>query len=224
MILILVLFLVLVYVTILSLTKPRRFARLFSIRTFSQAVETNDSLAQKTKVLADQYYKEKNFLAAEKAYLKILKTEHNNWSAYNRLGLIYSHLNNMADAIECFTIAADLKSTATLFYNLSMIHFKNRNFADAAKNLEKSLELEPNHITRMLALARTYRILDKYDQQVELLTKINLLSKNNVDPLILLAEAYLNKRDQTNARKVFRKILKIDPRNKRALAGLTNQP
>ena len=57
--------------------------------------------------IAGRYYSEKNFLAAEKAYLKVLKVDHKNSLAYSRLGFIYSHFGQVDDAVECFQIVAD---------------------------------------------------------------------------------------------------------------------
>src|SRR6266571_4788203 len=57
---------------------------------------------------ANRLYSERKWLAAEKAYLNVLKHDHKNITAYSHLGIIYSAQKNLADAIECFEIAARL--------------------------------------------------------------------------------------------------------------------
>ncbi len=121
--------------------------------------ETLDNLLD----IAGRYYAEKNYLSAEKAYLKVLRVDHKNSLAYSRLGFIYSHLGNNEDAIECFKIVAETYPNAASFHNLSMMYFKTREYQKSADALEKSLSMEM-HISRLINLARIYRIQNKFDK------------------------------------------------------------
>ena len=89
---------------------------------------SHDSRLESLLEIASRYYAEKNYLASEKAYLKVLKVDHKNSLAYSRLGFIYSHFGQVDDAIDCFQIVADNYPNSASYYNLAMMLFKNRRF------------------------------------------------------------------------------------------------
>lgn len=180
---------------------------------------TVETKVEKLKEVAGRYYDEKNFLAAEKAYLKLLKIDHKNIKAYSRLGFIYNHFGNSADAVECFEIVARAKPSATSYHNLAMALFKNREFAKSAAALEKSLQREEN-LSRLISLARIYRIMSKYDRQIEVLQKAQSMSPQDAEILLLLADAYLHAKDTSKAEQTFAQVLRIDPNNARARQAL----
>jgi len=172
--------------------------------------------------MAGRYYAEKNYLAAEKAYLKVLKVDHKNSLAYSRLGFIYSHFGQVDDAIECFQIVADNYPNAASYYNLSMMLFKSRKFKRSARALEKSVEMEETP-ARQVALARIYRVMGLYDKQIKTLLRALELEPDSVSIMQLLAESYIHEGMKEDAEKTFKEILKIDPKNLRAKQALTTQ-
>jgi len=172
--------------------------------------------------MAGRYYAEKNYLAAEKAYLKVLKVDHKNSLAYSRLGFIYSHFGQVDDAIECFQIVADNYPNAASYYNLSIMLFKSRKFKRSAKALEKSIEMEETS-ARLVALARVYKVMGLYEKQIKTLKRALELEPESVSIMQLLAEAYIHEGMKGEAEKTFKQILKIDPKNLRAKQALTTQ-
>ena len=60
------------------------------ISNLSSAPPSQDVALDTLLDTAGRYYAEKNYLAAEKAYLKVLKVDHKNSLAYSRLGFVYS--------------------------------------------------------------------------------------------------------------------------------------
>lgn len=194
----------------------------YKIRLIDMAVEnlavlpiSHDTRLESLLEIAGRYYAEKNYLAAEKAYLKVLKVDHKSSLAYSRLGFIYSHFGQVDDAIECFQIVADTYPNAASYYNLAMMLFKNRKFKRSARALEKSIELEETP-ARLIALARVYRILGQYELQINTLTRAMELEPESISIMQLLAEAYIHGGDQKKAQSIFRKILKLEPNNLRA--------
>lgn len=191
----------------------------FLINNLSAAPPSQDVALDSLLEVAGRYYAEKNYLSAEKGYLKVLRVDHKNSLAYSRLGFIYSHLGNTDDAIECFKIVADTYPNAASYHNLAMMYFKNRDFPRSAEALEKSLSMEV-HFSRLINLARIYRAMNKYDKQIVTLVHAHELEPHNIEAMQLLAESYLHEKDEKSARAIFRKILKEDPQNLRARAGL----
>lgn len=180
---------------------------------------SHDTRLESLLDIASRYYAEKNYLAAEKAYLKVLKVDHKNSLAYSRLGFIYSHFGQVEDAIECFQIVADNYPNAASYYNLAMMLFKNRKFKRSARALERSIELEETP-ARLIALARIYRVTGQYEQQIKTLERALELEADNVSIMQLLAEAFIHEGDSKKANNMFRHILKIEPNNLRARQAL----
>lgn len=214
-----ILFLIIFIITIFAIaTKQSRFTNGL-INNLTTSPPSQDVALESLLEVAGRYYAEKNLLAAEKAYLKVLKVDHKNSLAYSRLGFIYSSLGNNEDAIECFKIVADTYPNAASYHNLAMMYFKTRDFENSAKSLEKSLNMEMK-VSRLVSLARIYRILDKYDLQLETLKKANSLEENNTEIMVLLADAYLHEKNNKQAQDLFKKVLKLEPNNPRARAAM----
>ena len=215
-----ILIIIVLILTILAVVKKRSNLVDSIVANLSATPPSQDETLDNLLEVAGRYYAEKNYLAAEKAYLKVLRVDHKNSLAYSRLGFIYSHLGNNEDAIECFKIVADTYPNAASFHNLSMMYFKTRQYQESADALEKSLAMEM-HINRLVNLARIYRILNKFDKQLSTLKKAKELDPKNVEIMQLLAEAYIHEKDDKSAEDMFRQILNIEPNNQRARAALS---
>ena len=176
----------------------------------AMAPVSHDTRLEGLLEIAGRFYSEKNYLAAEKAYLKVLKVDHKNSLAYSRLGFIYSHFGQTDDAVECFQLVADNYPNAASYYNLSMMLFKSRKFKRSARALEKSISMEETP-ARLVSLARIYRIIGLYDQQIKTLKRALELDKDSVSIMLLLAEAYLHQNEAKQANDIFKQILKIEP-------------
>lgn len=137
---------------------------------------------------ADRLFAEKKWLAAEKAYLGVLKLDHKNVTAYSHLGIIYSTQKNMADAIECFQIAARLKPSGTTFQNLGLAYYDNRNYIKSIAAFEKAIMFEPT-AQRYVGLSKAHHKLSNNEASLKALEQAAA-----ADPtkriLQLLADAY----------------------------------
>ncbi len=184
---------------------------------------SHDERIKRLLLLADRYYSEHKYIPAERAYLRVLRLDHRNTHSYNRLGFIYTQLNNSPDALECFKIVAEQKPSAAHYHNYAMALFKNRDFKLAADTLIKANAIEKTQ-TRLISLARIYRILGEYDKQAATLQEaLDMQGGDSIEILHLLAETHLHNKDVSAAKLVFRKILKLDPDNMRARQVL-NRP
>ncbi len=163
---------------------------------------------------ADRLFAEKKWLAAEKAYLNVLKADHKNVTAYSHLGIIYSTQKNLPDALECFQIAVRLRPGASTYQNLGLAYYENRNYMKAIAAFEKAIMFEPA-ASRYLALARAHR---KMGQLPQLTTALERAAK--LDPakktLQLLAEAYDEAGRPTEAQATYHQIYELDPTDTQA--------
>lgn len=137
---------------------------------------------------ADRLYSEKKWNAAEKAYLQVLKVDHKNVTSYSHLGIIYSTQKNMADAIECFAIAARLRPSAVTFQNLGLGYFDNKNYVKSIAAFEKAIMFEPS-VHRYIGLSKAHAKLANTNASIEALEKAaGLDPKGKV--VLQLADAY----------------------------------
>jgi len=216
-------FIALFIMTFLLLSKYRIALLDAIVGGLATAPVSHDTRLEGLLEIAGRYYSEKNYLAAEKAYLKVLKVDHKNSLAYSRLGFIYSHFGQTDDAVECFQIVADNYPNAASYYNLSMMLFKSRKFKRSAKALEKSISMEETP-ARLVSLARIYRIIGQYEFQIKTLKRALDLEPKSVSIMLLLAEAYLHENQPKEASAIFKEILKIEPNNIRAKQALNSNP
>lgn len=114
---------------------------------------------------ASKLYEDKRYLAAEKAYLEVIKLDHKNAAAYNRLGRIYLELKNFSDAIECCQIVTQIEPVASSFFNLGSALYENKNYSKALVSYERAIELEPS-ANRYMGLARTFQRLSNHQKAV----------------------------------------------------------
>jgi len=159
-----------------------------AIAAATLAPRHNSARLSQMTTYADRLFAEKKWLAAEKAYLAVLKIDHKNVTAYSHLGIIYSTQKNMPDAIECFEIAARLYPSGTTLQNLGLAFFDNRNYIKSIAAFEKAIMFEPT-AQRYVGLSRAHRKLSNLPASIGALEKAATL-----DPtariLETLAEAY----------------------------------
>jgi tetratricopeptide (TPR) repeat protein len=163
---------------------------------------------------ADRLYGERKWLAAEKAYLSVLKLDHKNVTAYVHLGIIYSTQKNMPDAIECFGIAVRLRPSGSTYQNLALAFYDNRNYIKSIAAYEKALMFEPT--------AQRYVGLGKTQLKLHNLPAATTAFENavSIDPskrvLQRLAEAYELSDRKTDAIATYRRIYELDPSDQSA--------
>jgi tetratricopeptide (TPR) repeat protein len=163
---------------------------------------------------ADRLYQERKWLAAEKAYLKVLALDHKNITAYSHLGVIYSAQKNMADAVECFEIAVRLKPSAPTLQNLGLAYLENKNYMKAIVAFEKSIAMEPN-AQRYIGLSKAHKKLHAPAKVVVALERAVELDGNK-KVLQLLADAYDEAGQTNDATRIYRRIHELDPNDTEA--------
>lgn len=133
-----------------------QFAHYLNAGMDNEAI-THESQLERLLAAAARYYDERKWVAAEKAYLKVLKLDHKNILAYRRLGMVYSHLHNYEDAAECFELVAKAQNTASDWQNLATVLYREKQYERAIEVMEKANALEVS-TSRLLALAKLYEV------------------------------------------------------------------
>lgn len=212
-------FILVIAITIREIRRLRRPAT-------TQAVTRSHKSAQlkELEARAARLYGDRQYLAAEKAYLKVLKINHTDAQAYNRLGLIYVALKNYDDATECFQISAQLKPTAAAWYNLGLAYNENGNAIKAIAAIEKAIMFEPSAV-RYQGLAKAYAKVGNQSKLIWALEQA-VAQERTKRTLTLLAEAYARDHQREKMQETYRQVLDLDPGDAKArrLAGDVVQP
>jgi tetratricopeptide (TPR) repeat protein len=158
---------------------------------------------------ADRLFGERKWLAAEKAYLGVLKLDHKNVTAYSHLGIIYSTQKNLPDAIECFQIAARLHPSGTTYQNLGLAFYENHNYIKSIAAFEKAIMFEPT-AQRYVGLSKSHLKLKNAPQSLAALEKAAALEPTK-RILQILAGAYEDAGRPTAAKETYRRIHALDP-------------
>lgn len=159
---------------------------------FLNSGANNDESMQEselTKLLdtADSLYQNRNWLSAEKAYLRVLKFDHSHLFAYRRLALIYTYLHNYVDAAECLELVIKNDATATDLQNYSTILQHAKRNPEALEAMQRSFTLEPT-VTRALSLSKLYAKLGDPSKQFEALQAAVEIDPNDQNVITMLGE------------------------------------
>ncbi len=156
---------------------------------------------------AEHLFQEGKYLAAEKVYLHLLNFDSRNSLAYNRLGLIYTHLKNYPDAIEAFQIASRYRPAAETFYNLGVVYLENRNYIKAIAALEKALIFQPG-ANVYVALSKASQLMSNLPRAIWAMERAVELSPDtrNLQSLALL---YRQKGDKEKWQEVQQQLHKL---------------
>lgn len=166
-----------------------------SVRRIASIIKNNEGHSSRTVErlerlwqLAQLAMRERKYIPAEKALLTILKIDHKNAPAYNRLGILYAKQQSFDDAIECFEIASSIDRKPSSLHNLGLIYFETQQYEKAVVAFEKALGVEPLAV-RYIALAKAQQKLGHFDDMVDALEQAAELEPNP-QTYKLLAEGY----------------------------------
>lgn len=95
---------------------------------------------------AEDLFKKKQFISAEKWYIEAAKNNPKNPKIYSRLAVIYLEANNLKDAQEALEESIKLdKTVASRYFNLSYIYFNQSKFKESADCARRAFNLEPEN-------------------------------------------------------------------------------
>jgi len=167
---------------------------------------THESELERLIDSATRYYSQGKWIAAEKAYLKVLKLDHKNLPAYRRLALIYSHLHNYNDAIECLEMVMKKETTAADLQNYATMLFHIKKSEKAIIALQQALELEPT-IARFTALAKLYKLQNEPQRQLEILLAAHEFDTQDQDSIKLIVRWYTENNETDQAERWRGKLI-----------------
>ena len=106
---------------------------------------------------AIKLHSEKNFVAAEKIYRKLINNNPKNYDVIRHLGILYQDLGNLETAFNFFTKSLKINPNGfESLNNLGVIHLSNNNYLLALKCFNQSLKIKPDYVPTINNLAGYY--------------------------------------------------------------------
>jgi len=149
---------------------------------------------QKTQK-ADQLLFSGQYTEAIPLLLQMVKKDSLNSTLYFRLGKAYQDLNQNNLAIKNYQKAnkTNPNSVATLL-NLSSCLYSSGNYPKAEEELVRLQQIDSNNYQANLLLAKTYSVQNKYQESLDIYTKLN--QQDSLNPYIHKQMGNLKKRMQ----------------------------
>jgi len=123
-----------------------------SIDAFQEALKLNPNSYSSCSELGEAWAKNENYEKAKTFYLKASELSPVDPDAFYNLGVVLTNLGNSEEALEYFLRAAEVQENyADAFYQIGTIYIGKGQTEDAVKNLEKFLELAPEHQNAKIA-------------------------------------------------------------------------
>ena len=160
---------------------------------------------------------------AIKCFKKVIKLDSNRGDAYQGMGISLQKLGNHKKAVVCFK--KDLKLGPDVYgylYNgISLQHIgetakAQENFINFLIRISHS-GMHPIHINYDSGIA--WQGLGIHNMAIECFGKTLKMDPNHVDALLAMGKSLLNIGKNDQAVKYFKRVLKREPENKRALKG-----
>lgn len=108
------------------------------------------------------------------------------WSWYNRLGMLLRRSKDWKGAIKAYIEASSLAPRdASILFNLGMAYVEGKDFGNAAQKFERASRLSPE------------------------------LYKDNIDAAYLMGQVFLRANQTADARRMFEHVHSVDPKHKK---------
>lgn len=117
-----------------------------AIATFQKALEMNPESYSINKELGQLLALEDNYEDAKKYYAKATEISVDDPDAFYNLGVCLTNLGDQEGALAAFLKTIEFKEDyADAYYQIGTLYINQNNVEEAVKNLEKFLELAPEH-------------------------------------------------------------------------------
>jgi Flp pilus assembly protein TadD len=117
-----------------------------AISTFQKALEMNPESYSINKELGQLLALEDNYEDAKKYYTKAAEISDDDPDAFYNLGVCLTNLGDQEGALTAFLKTVGFKEDyADAYYQIGTLYINQNNVEEAVKNLEKFLELAPEH-------------------------------------------------------------------------------
>lgn len=173
---------------------------------------------------ADNRFEKKEYKKSLDGYKKAISMRPNKdieSHCYFKMGLSHQFLENYSDAMAAFDKSLSIQKTFLGYFYRGILHMSLQQFKEAEDDFKHSLKTNTNDANAVLSyvnLGRVYLMQNKIKDAFKVL-KSALDIKEDINALLLLAEAYKEDKDSESAKQTYERILKIS-NNRDAIIGL----
>lgn len=179
--------------------------------SFDFSVQEKDKLYNFLKK-ADNFFSQKNYIEAEKLYLKVLSYDHLNKDALQKISKVYLLLEQYSKSIffldKFFKYHPKNLSTVT---DYALANFHTKRYLVSVNYFSNAITLDPKNHSRYAELGNVFFILENYEDSIKCYEEAVKLSTRNIDYYKTIAKAYRMNNDLKNSKLWYEKILSFSP-------------
>lgn len=186
----------------------------------------NDHIAWELKGITLK--KSEKFKEALEAYDKSIQIEANNFNCFYNKGILHQKFNEMEKAKDCYIKANQCKNISNnyAYVNLAAIYKNENNLPETVNCYEKALLIDQFDFEIYLPLANLLEKMNKNEEAINLLKKMEKLSKKNsiknLNFLNLMGDLLKKTNKKSEADKYYSLALENDSSHKESILAKTN--
>lgn len=143
--------------------------------------------------------------------------------AHTSSGDVMFITGNNEKALEFYLDAIKIsKPDKELYLKTAACHEKLGDLGKSRSYLRKAIAVDPYYEEAFYRIGETYRMEDNWSKAITSFERAVKLSKDNIDYLIALADAYLSVMENDRAVEVFERVFQIDPESKQNWINLAS--
>jgi Flp pilus assembly protein TadD len=109
------------------------------------------------ELLGVYFYNHGRYPEAERSFVQARDLAPDSYRAWYRLGALYLQTGRLKEAEAAWMRSLALKPNGIAYNNLAALYFDQERYADAARMMEKCVEIGPVNLVMLASLARAYR-------------------------------------------------------------------
>ncbi len=157
--------------------------------------------------------KEGNYLMAMHEYMAVIESDASNREAYLNLGSLYSRMNRLGEAMECYRKALELGDDYLVHFNMGSLLYKTGEYKQAVLALEKSRRLNGSFTLTLLVMGLSFSRMRNHAGAQACFERVLVFEAGNRVALTALAIIELDKNNYDRSLELIDRILSADTAN-----------
>lgn len=157
--------------------------------------------------------KEGNYVMAMHEYMAAIESDSSNREAYLNLGSLYSRMNRLGEAMECYRRALELGDDYLVHFNMGSLLYKTGEYKQAVLALEKSRRQNGSFTLTLLVMGLSFSRMRNHAAAEACFERVLELDTDNRVALTALAIIELDRKNYEHSLDLIDRILAADAAN-----------